>query len=65
VIANLATSGAFIHSLFSARNYYVDSKDKVPSEKKSEGAHSAGNAWGSEGEEVKVDQQRTVAVSTV
>jgi hypothetical protein len=65
VVANLATSGAFIHSLFTARNYYVDSKDKVPSEKKTEGGDTAENVWGAEGEEKKADQQRTVAVSTV
>lgn len=62
VVANLATSGAFIHSLFTARNYYIIKKDKIPIETISEGAHPVDDVYG---EEEKVDQQRKVAESTI
>ena len=68
VVANLLTSGVFMHSLLTARNYYVFRRDAAASQK-SEDQDTEGKTWGVEGDGAKLDQQSnnwtTVPSSTV
>ena len=50
VVANLATSVVFLHSLLTARNYFAVRRDAENSEKKTNSADASGNMWGVEGE---------------